>query len=249
VVVLYKELDINAPWVQSAGATDIVVRSKPISEAIKTNVINQMENRFGGPVTVVRFDTIGPSMGEEVVIQTLYAIGLTMLGVMVYIIYAFREVPHAFHYGLTAIISIMHDVAVVVGIEAIFGHFLGWEVDLLFPITLLIIISFSAYDSIVIFDRIRENLRVHRRLDYETLVNHSIVQTLDRSIITRLTVMLAILAILLFGGVTTRQFAIILLIGLFSGTYSSIFIASPILVLWENREWRWWFSRKKASTG
>ena len=249
VVVLYDELDLNAPWVQSAGAADIVVRSKPINEAIKTNVINQMENRFGGPITVVRFDTIGPSMGEEVVIQTLYAIGLTMLGIMVYIIYTFREVPHAFRYGLTAIISIMHDVAVVVGIEAIFGHFLGWEIDLLFPISLLIIISFSAYDSIVIFDRIRENLRVHRRLDYETLVNHSIVQTLDRSIITRLTVMLAILAILLFGGVTTRQFAIILLIGLFSGTYSSIFIASPILVLWENREWRWWFSRKNARTG
>ncbi|MEE8568929.1 MAG: protein translocase subunit SecF [Anaerolineales bacterium] len=249
VVVLFEELDINTPWVQSAGATDIVVRSKPINEAIKTNVINQMENRFGGPITVVRFDTIGPSMGEEVVIQTLYAIGLTMLGIMVYIIYTFREVPHAFRYGLTAIISIMHDVAVVVGIEAIFGHFLGWEIDLLFPISLLIIISFSAYDSIVIFDRIRENLRVHRRLDYETLVNHSILQTLDRSIITRLTVMLAILAILLFGGVTTRQFAIILLIGLFSGTYSSIFIASPILVLWENREWRWWFSRKNARTG
>jgi len=249
MVVLFKELDNNAPWVQSAGATDIVVRSKPINEAIKTNVINEMENRFGGPITVVRFDTISPSMGEEVVIQTLYAIGLTMLGVMVYIIYAFREVPHAFRYGLTAIISIMHDLAVVVGIEAIFGHFIGWEIDLLFPITLLIIISLSGYDSIVTFDRIRENLRIHRRLDYETLVNHSIVQTLDRSIIIRLTVMLAILAILFFGGITTRQFAIILLIGLFSGTYSSIFIASPILVLWENREWRWWFSRKNARTG
>ena len=249
MVVLFKELDNNAPWVQSAGATDIVVRSKPINEAIKTNVINEMENRFGGPITVVRFDTISPSMGEEVVIQTLYAIGLTMLGVMVYIIYTFREVPHAFRYGLTAIISILHDLAVVVGIEAIFGHFIGWEIDLLFPITLLIIISLSGYDSIVTFDRIRENLRIHRRLDYETLVNHSIVQTLDRSIIIRLTVMLAILAILFFGGITTRQFAIILLIGLFSGTYSSIFIASPILVLWENREWRWWFSRKNARTG
>ena len=168
---------------------------------------------------------------------------------MVYIIYTFREVPHAFRYGLMATISMLHDVAVVVGIEAIFGHFLGLEIDLLFPLTLLIISSFSAYDSIVIFDRIRENLRIHRRLDYETLVNHSIVQTLHRSIIARLTVMLAILSILLFGGVTTRQFAIILLIGLFSGTYSSIFITSPILVLWENREWRWWFSRKKVRTG
>ena len=249
VVVLCKELNINAPWVQSAGATDIVVRSKTINEAIKTKIINEMENRFGGPINVLRFDTIRPSMEEEVVIRTLYAIGLAVLGFMVYIIYAFREVPHAFRYGLIAIVSVLHDVTVVVGIEAICGRFLGWEIDLNFPIALLIIIGFSANDSIVIFDRIRENLRIHRRLDYETLVNHSIVQTLNRSIITRLTVMFAVLAILLFGGVTTRQFTVILLIGLFSGTYSSIFIASPILVLWENREWRWWFSRKKARTG
>ena len=249
LVVLYKELDIDTPWVQSAGATDIVVRSKTINEAIKTNVIKEMENRFGGPIEVLRFDTICPSMGEEAVLQTLYAVGLAALGVMAYIIYAYREVPHAFRYGLTAIISMLHDVAVIVGIEAIFGYFFGWEIDLLFPIILLIIISFSAYDSIILFDRIRENLRLHRRLNYETLVNHSIVQTLHRSILARLTAILVILAILLFGGVTTRQYAIILLIGLLSGTYSSIFITSPILVLLENREWRWWFSRKKATMG
>ena len=249
LVVLYKELDINTPWVQSAGATDIVVRSKTINEAIKTNVIKEMENRFGGPIEVLRFDTICPSMGEEAVLQTLYAVGLAALGVMAYIIYVYREVPHAFRYGLTAIISMLHDVAVIVGIEAIFGYFFGWEIDLLFPIILLIIISFSAYDSIILFDRIRENLRLHRRLNYETLVNHSIVQTLHRSILARLTAILVILAILLFGGVTTRQYAIILLIGLLSGTYSSIFITSPILVLLENREWRWWFSRKKATMG
>ena len=237
VVVLYKESDIDTPWVQSAGATDIVVRSKTINEAIKTNIIKEMENRFGEPIGVLRFDTISPSMGEEAVLRTLYAVGLAALGVIVYIIYAYREVPHAFRYGLTAIISMMHDVAVIVGIEAIFGHFLGWEIDLLFPIILLIIISFSANDSIILFDRLRENLRVHRRLNYETLVNHSIVQTLHRSILARLAVILVILAILLFGGVTIRQYATILLIGLLSGTYSSIFITSPILVLLENREW------------
>ena len=249
VIDIYQEININAPRVQSAGAADIVVRSKPISEAMKIDVINEMEERFDGSITVIRFDNISPSMGEEVVKRVFYAIGLVVLGVMGYITYALREVPHSFRYGLTAIISIVHNVAVVVGIEAIFGHFLGWEIDLLFPIILLIIISFSAYDSIVIFHRIRENLRIHRRLDYETLVNHSIVQTLHRSIITRLTVILAILAILLFGGVTTKQFAIILLIGLISGAYSSIFTTSLILILWENREWRWWFSRKKARTG
>jgi preprotein translocase subunit SecF len=138
----------------------------------------------------------------------------------------------------------LHDVAFVVGVEAILGHFLGWQVDSLFLTALLTVIGFSVHDSIVVFDRIRENQRIYRRLDYETLVNHSIVQTLDRSINTQLTVMLTLLALLLLGGVTTRHFVAILLIGVLSGTYSSIFNAAPILVVWENREWRWWFRRK-----
>jgi preprotein translocase subunit SecF len=149
---------------------------------------------------------------------------------------------------VAAIIAMLHDVAVVIGVEAIFGHFLGWEVDTLFLTALLTVVGFSVHDSIVVFDRIRENQQRYRRLDFETLVNHSIVQTLDRSINTQLTVMLMLLALLLFGGVTTRHFVAILLIGVFSGTYSSIFNAAPILVVWENREWRSWFQRKASST-
>jgi preprotein translocase subunit SecF len=140
----------------------------------------------------------------------------------------------------------IHDVAVVLGIEAFLGHLLGWEVDALFLTALLTVIGFSVHDSIVVFDRIRENQKIHRRLDFETLVNHSIVQTLDRSINTQLTVMLTLLALLLFGGVTTRHFVTILLIGVFSGTYSSIFNAAPILVVWENQEWRTWFKRAQT---
>jgi preprotein translocase subunit SecF len=124
---------------------------------------------------------------------------------------------------------------------------LGWEVDALFLTALLTVIGFSVHDSIVVFDRIRENQRIHRRLDFETLVNHSIVQTLDRSINTQLTVMLTLLALLLFGGVTTRHFVTILLIGVFSGTYSSIFNAAPLLVVWENQEWKSWFRRRRVA--
>ncbi|NIR63305.1 MAG: protein translocase subunit SecF, partial [Gammaproteobacteria bacterium] len=134
----------------------------------------------------------------------------------------------------------------VVGIEAILGHFLGWEVDALFLTALLTVIGFSVHDSIVVFDRIRENSVLYRKLPYETLVNHSIVQTLDRSINTQLTVMFALLALALFGGVTIRHFVIILLIGVFSGTYSSIFNAAPILVVWENQEWKNWFKRSTS---
>jgi preprotein translocase subunit SecF len=138
-------------------------------------------------------------------------------------------------------------VLVVIGIEAILGHFLGWEADSLFLTALLTVIGFSVHDTIVVFDRIRENRRLHRRLSYEKLVNHSVVQTLDRSINTQLTVMFTLLALLLFGGATTHHFVTILLVGVFSGTYSSIFNAAQILVVWENQEWRTWFRGRRAS--
>jgi preprotein translocase subunit SecF len=249
VVDLYEELEVGDALVQSAGTTDIVARSKPIDEATKTTILSEMEQRFGGPITVLRFDSVGPSVGAEVAQRAIGAVGLAAIGILAYITYAFRGVPHAIRYGVAAIIAMLHDVAVVVGVEAIFGHFLGWEVDALFLTALLTVIGFSVHDSIVVFDRIRENQRIHRRLDFETLVNHSIVQTLDRSINTQLTVMLTLLALLLFGGVTTRHFVAILLSGVFSGTYSSIFNAAPILVVWENREWRWWFRRNRVRAG
>ncbi|HEY45313.1 MAG TPA: protein translocase subunit SecF [Anaerolineae bacterium] len=249
VVDLYEELEVGDALVQSAGTTDIVARSKHIDEATKTTILSEMEKRFSGPITVLRFDSVGPSVGAEVAQRAMGAVGLAAVGILAYITYAFRGVPHAFRYGLAAIIAMLHDVAVVVGVEAFFGHFLGWEVDALFLTALLTVIGFSVHDSIVVFDRIRENQRIHRRLDFETLVNHSIVQTLDRSINTQLTVMLTLLALLLFGGVTTRHFVAILLIGVFSGTYSSIFNAAPILVVWENQEWRWWFRRNRVKAG
>ena len=139
----------------------------------------------------------------------------------------------------------LHDILVVVGIEAILCHFLGWEVDSLFLTALLTVIGFSVHDTIVVFDRIRENSNIYRKLPFETVVNHSVVQTMDRSINTSLTVMLTLLALTLFGGVTIRHFVLILLIGVFSGTYSSIFNASPILVVWENQEWKTWFKKKE----
>jgi len=248
IVALYKSLGIGDPQVQTAGDTDLVVRSKPIDEQVRAHVVDEMESRFGGPVTVVSFELVGPSVGAEVANRAATAVGLATLGILGYITYAFRGVAHAPRYGVAAILAMLHDVAVVIGVEAILGHFLGWEVDSLFLTALLTVIGFSVHDSIVVFDRIRENQTIHRRLDYETLVNHSIVQTLDRSVNTQLTVMLTLLALLLFGGVTTRHFVTVLLVGVFSGTYSSIFNAAPMLVVWENREWRNWFRRRQPAS-
>jgi preprotein translocase subunit SecF len=134
---------------------------------------------------------------------------------------------------------------VVVGVEAMLGFFLGWQADSLFLTALLTVIGFSVHDTIVVFDRIRENLSAYRRVDFESVINHSVVQTLDRSINTQLTVMFTLSALALFGGDSIRHFVIILLVGVFSGTYSSIFNASPILVVWENQEWKNWFGGKK----
>jgi preprotein translocase subunit SecF len=243
IVQLYQDLNIGDPIAQTSGDTSLLVRSKQIDQNDEAAIVAEMNSRFNTQVTVLSFESVGPSIGAQVAERAAGAVGLATVGILGFITYAFRGVKHAFRYGVAAIIAMLHDVAVVVGVEAFLGHFLGWQVDALFLTALLTVIGFSVHDTIVVFDRIRENSGLHRRLDYETLVNHSIVQTLDRSINTQLTVALTLLALLLLGGVTTRHFVTVLLVGVFSGTYSSIFNASPILVVWENREWRNWFRR------
>ena len=247
VVELYNDLEVKDALVQSVGTDELSIRSKAIDEAMMNTIKTALEERYETEVTVLRFDSVGPSVGAEVAERAAGAVGLATVGILGYITYAFRGIPNAIRFGVAAILAMLHDVLVVIGVEAILGHFLGWEVDALFLTALLTVIGFSVHDSIVVFDRIRENQRIHRRLPFERLVNHSIVQTLDRSINTQLTVMLVLTALLLFGGVTTRHFVTILLIGVFSGTYSSIFNAAPILVVWENREWRTWFRPNRSA--
>lgn len=247
VVRLFNDYGYTNPQVQTAGDQNIVVRSKEIDETTRSEILAEMEARFENQISIQRFESVDPSVGQEVVQRTAGAVGLAALGILLYITYAFRGVENAFRYGVAAIIAMLHDVILVIGIEAIFGHYLGWEADALFFTALLTIVIFSVHDSIVVFARIRENARIYRRLPYETLVNHSIIQTLDRSINTQLTIMLTLFALTLFGGSTIRHFVVILLIGVFSGTYSSIFNAAPILVVWENKEWKTWFRKKKPS--
>jgi preprotein translocase subunit SecF len=244
---LYAQRGYADSTIQASGADVVVVRSKPLTEEDQRAIIAGMQALYG-PTKILAAETVGPTVGAEVAQRAAMALGLAALGILGYITYAFRRVEHAFRYGVAAIIAMLHDVLVVVGSAAILGHFIGWEVDALFLTALLTVVGFSVHDTIVVFDRIRENLLLHRRLDYETVVNHSIVQTLDRSINTQLTVMLTLLALALFGGSTIRHFVVTLLVGVLSGTYSSIFNAAPILVVWENREWRNWFRPKRQAT-
>ncbi|MBI3739438.1 MAG: protein translocase subunit SecF [Chloroflexi bacterium] len=238
---------LGDPIIQPVGTDSYSIRSKQMSDATKGEMIAEMESEFG-TVTVLNFSSVSASIGAEVTRAALIAILLAALAIVLYIWYAFRGVDHPVRYGTAAIIAMFHDVFVVLGVEAMLGYLLHWEADALFLTALLTVIGFSVHDTIVVFDRIRENANIYRRVNYETMVNHSVVQTLDRSINTQLTVMFTLFALALFGGDTIRHFVIILLVGIFSGTYSSIFNASPILVVWENQEWKNWFKRKEAET-
>ena len=233
--------------VQTSGKDIAIIRSKALDETQQQAIIAALEARYGTH-TLLNAATVGPSVGAEVTQSAALAVGMAALGILAYIWFAFRRLEHAWRYGICAIIAMLHDVLVVIGLAAILGRLLGWPVDSLFLTALLTVAGFSVHDTIVVFDRIRENLVIHRRLGYETVVNHSIVQTLDRSINTQLTVMFTLLALALFGGVTIRHFVVMLLIGVFSGTYSSIFNAAPLLVVWENREWVNLFRRRNPAT-
>lgn len=245
VVTMYKELGVDDVKVQTTGEGTLVARSTALDDETRTSIVSTMEERFSTDVTVLRFDTVGPTVGREVATRAALAVAVAAAIVILYMTLAFRGVNHSLRYGICAIIAMIHDVAIVLSLAAIGGLLFNWQIDSLFLTALLTVIGFSVQDKIVVFDRVRENSTIHRRLPFETLVNHSIVQTLQRSINTQLmTVEFMLLALALFGGVTLREFAVILLVGLFSGTYSSIFIAAPILVLWENREWKNWFGSK-----
>ena len=239
---------LNDLIIQPLGTDSYSITSKQIDDATKGKIVAAMEAKTGTTITVQNFTSVSASVGAEVTNAAGFAILMAALAILLYIWYAFREVEHPIRYGTAAIIAMLHDVFVVLGVEAMLGYFLGWEADALFLTAVLTVIGFSVHDTIVVFDRIRENANIYRRVEYEKMVNHSIVQTLDRSINTQLTVMFTLFALALFGGDTIRHFVIILLVGIFSGTYSSIFNASPILVVWENQEWKTWFKRKEAAT-
>jgi preprotein translocase subunit SecF len=246
LIAIYDGADIKDVLVQTTENNSYIIRSQFL-ENEKRDALLQSINETIGQAEVVRFDSVGPSIGEQVTSRGTLAVVVSSFLVVLFIAWSFRGISNALRYGICAIIAMLHDVGLIFSITAIGSIFWGWEIDSLFLTALLTVIGFSMQDTIVVFDRIRENAHIYRRLEYETLVNHSIVQTLQRSINTQLmTVVFLLLALAMFGGITLREFASILLIGLLSGTYSSIFIAAPILVVWEKQEWKTWFGRSTA---
>lgn len=244
ILNIYEEAQVEDTQVTTTDTGSLIIRSSFLTNEVRDVVLTAMKEASGSEITVLKFDSVGPSIGAQVTQRAAIAVAVSSLLVVLFIIWSFRKVQNAFRYGVCAILAMIHDILIIVSITGIGAFFFGWEVDSLFLTALLTVIGFSMQDTIVVFDRIRENSAILRRVEYETLVNHSIVQTLQRSINTQLmTVEFLLLALAMFGGVTLREFAIILLVGLLSGTYSSIFVAAPILVLWEKREWTTWFGR------
>jgi preprotein translocase SecF subunit len=176
--------------------------------------------------------TVGKEVTRAAIVATL-AVAVIILG---FIVLAFRRVPHAFRYGACAIAAMFHDILVTMGIMSILGLLFDWEAGALFLTAVLTVVGYSVQDSIVVFDRIRENIPKYRDEDYESVVNRSVLETMHRSLATQLNAVFVMVAILLFGGETIKQFIAIMLIGLMSGTYSSIFNAVPLLVAWEKGE-------------
>jgi preprotein translocase subunit SecF len=198
-------------------------------------MVTALEAELGPIESQASLTTIGPVVSSDLISQALVLILVGSLGIVAWITYRFRDVK----FGVTALVSLLHDVVVVVGAFAILGTFLNVEIDALFVTAMLTVIGFSVHDTIVVYDRIRENSARHLGEPFDQIVNHSILQTFGRSITTSLTVVITLLALFLFGGAAINDFILVLLIGIVTGTYSSIFVASPLLV-----DWRLWDDRR-----
>jgi preprotein translocase subunit SecF len=233
----------------SEGGTNNValIRMKELEEGspAKVAIAEDFAARIG-PYTELEISTVGASAGDSIRNRAILAVLAASVGVLIYIRFAFRNTQNPLLYGLCALVAMLHDVIVVLGIFAILGEFFDVEIDALFVTAMLTVIGFSVHDTIVVFDRIRENLSRHVAPTFEGVVDYSLAQTVVRSLNTSMTVVFTLLALYLFGGESTKYFVLALLIGVISGTYSSIFNASQLLVSWENGEIQRFFRRGGA---
>lgn len=217
------------------GGKYVYIRSQPLSEKQDLLIVEKLKEKIG-EFKQEQYETVGPIIGSEITLNAVKALFISSMLIVLYITWSFRKVPKptsSFRFGVSAIIALIHDVLILLGVFSILGHFYAVEIDSLFVTAILTVIGFSVHDTIVVFDRIRENLKRMGGEDFPKVVNDSILQTLDRSLNTSLTVVLVLVALLLFGGESIRWFVVALLIGIISGTYSSIFNAAPLLVLWQ----------------
>jgi preprotein translocase subunit SecF len=229
--------NINGSVIQTSSG-GYIIRYPPLNAASQNNVQNDLQTKLG-PMSVQQILEVGATIAGETIQLSLLAVVIASVAILLLLAIRFRNVPGGwragFQFGGSALAALLHDVFILAGLFSIFGKVLHWrvgEIDAFFVTAVLTVVGFSVHDTIVVFDRIRENLRVSQRLSFEQVVNLSIMQTAARSIITSFTVVLVLAAIYISGGATLQGLALALLIGIISGTYSSIFNAAPLLVVW-----------------
>jgi len=234
--------EIENPVVQRTGDNGLIIRMQFLNEDEHQEVLGGLRDEFGvqeNRVHEERFETIGAAISSQLRTRSMWAAIFVCLAIVLYVAYAFRRVSKpvaSWKYGMLAIVALGHDVLIVMGIFALLGHFAGVEINIAFVVALLTIMGYSVNDTIVVFDRIRENLIKRVSPDFGETINIGLNQTLMRSLNTSVTTILVLLALYLFGGSTTNNFVLALMVGVLSGAYSSIFLASPLLVLIERRK-------------
>jgi len=215
--------------IQSSGEKQFLIRMKPINKDDVSTIKAALAEKLEEMPEEIRFETVGPTLGRELLIKTIVAILLAAFSILGYVAWAFKKLK----FGACAIIAMFHDTLVMLGIFSLLGHFLGAEIDTLFVTAMLTILSFSVHDTVVVYDRIRESQKRFPKAKFADLVNKAITETLSRSLNNSMTIIFMLLALYLLGGTTIRWFSFALLIGTISGTYSSTFTAAPLLVVWD----------------
>jgi preprotein translocase subunit SecF len=222
---------------RSSGNNGFILRSKEVSVVEKEQILKSLSENGAYQLTEDRFNSIGPVVGAELKQKSIIALSVVVLGIVLFITFAFRKVSRpvsSWKYGAATIVALFHDIIIPTGAYVVLGHFFGFEIDLLFVTALLAILGYSVHDTIVVFDRVRENLRHNQdyntKEEFDVTVGKSLVETMGRSINTSVTLIIVLVVLFLIGSESTRSFSLILLIGAIVGTYSSIFVASPLLV-------------------
>ena len=232
--------------IQQTGEGDFLIRTGELTSEDKAEITNALTARFG-PATESEFHSVSPMVAAETARNAGIAIGIAAVGILLYITWAFRRMPRPFRYGVCALIALGHDVLIALGIFSILSVTLGWEINLMFITGILAVVGYSVNNTVVVFDRIRENLNRRVSPNFDVVVNNSLVETLGRSLNTSLTTLFVVLALLLFVGASIQNFAVVLLIGIIAGTFSSICIAPNLLVTWERRDWSKLFRPARVS--
>lgn len=222
--------------VQHTGAGDFIIRTRELTGEDKTALQEALAAEYG-QLTEAEFYSVSPMVATETAENAAIAVGVAAVGILLYITWAFRRMPKPFRYGACAIVALVHDALVALGVFSILGGILNWQINLMFITGILAVIGYSVNNTVVVFDRIRENLRLGVSPDFEVIVNNSLIESLGRSLNTSLTTLFVVLALLFFVGSTIQNFAVVLLVGIIAGTYSSLFIAPHLLVVWEKGEW------------